>query len=124
MGNYLWGDFSVDDMDAWLNKRLEVRNKSIDLSPYPLVLCHGDLCRRNLILEGDGHSIALVDWGYAGLYPRFFEIASISWLMPCDRPYEKPLLEALEKAIELIDEERRLIESLQIARASNLRYAL
>ncbi|PGH03988.1 hypothetical protein AJ79_07221 [Helicocarpus griseus UAMH5409] len=97
---YLWGDYgakrvfhSVSDMNSWLNERLEVIGRSIDLSPcYPLVLCHGDLVRRNIIVmedddgdeEGkgaggfDGRRIALVDWGHAALLPRVFEIAAMS----------------------------------------------
>lgn len=53
---YVWGDSganiefdSIEDLNTYMNKRLEIRNDSIDLSPYPLVLCHLDLCRRNMI---------------------------------------------------------------------------
>jgi len=127
---YLWGDNGarttftcVSDLEAWLNKRLALQNKSIDLSFYPLVLCHLDLCRRNMILEKD-NTICLVDWGSAGLYPRFFEITSLSCLNPYDEPYEKPLLQATTILLGLTEEEKRLIGLLQIARAVSLRYIL
>jgi aminoglycoside phosphotransferase len=127
---YLWGDdgaraafAGVADMEAWLNKRLSLRNKSINLSSYPLVLCHMDLCRRNMVLE-ENNTICLLDWGFAGLYPRFFEIASLSCLNPYDEPYEKPLLEAIATLLGLTGEEKHYIDLLQIARAANLRYTL
>ncbi|KAK2762201.1 hypothetical protein FQN54_001210 [Arachnomyces sp. PD_36] len=127
---YLWGDdgaetifHSVQDLNASLNKRLVIRKLSIDLTPYPLVLCHMDLCRRNMILRETG-DIWLVDWGHAGLLPRFFEIATITCLNPYDKPYQKPLLEAAEQAVGLTEEERGLVKLLHIARAMSLRYLL
>ncbi|KAL2845024.1 hypothetical protein BJY01DRAFT_247846 [Aspergillus pseudoustus] len=47
---------------------------TIDLSPHPLVLCHSDLYRRNMIIlndddDNDGLSIFLVDWGPHGVLP-------------------------------------------------------
>lgn len=39
---------SVDDLNHWLNKRLKIINKAIDLHPYPFVLCHLGLTRRNI----------------------------------------------------------------------------
>lgn len=64
---YLWGDNgtreifeSVDDMNRWLNKRLKLIDESIDLRPYPLVLCHLDLCRQNIKVMED-NSICLLD---------------------------------------------------------------
>lgn len=88
---YLWGDDgakavfnSVADMNFWLNKRLNPIGKSINLAPcYPLVLVHGDFCRRNIIVVDDGNNrfsskeetdfseneLCLVDWDYAALLP-------------------------------------------------------
>lgn len=82
---YLWGDDGasttftcIEDMEAWLNKRLSLQDKSIDLSFSSLVLCHMDLCRRNMILR-ENNTICLLDWGYSGLYPRFFELATFDF---------------------------------------------
>ncbi|WEW57263.1 hypothetical protein PRK78_002728 [Emydomyces testavorans] len=132
ISGYLWGDYgckpfhSLDDMNAWLNRRLALRDLSIDLTPYPLVLCHMDLCRRNMILDDiDGRqSIGLVDWGHAGLYPRFFEFTTLSCLNPYDAPYENPLIQSAEALVKLTEEERRLMKLMQVVRAANLRYLL
>ncbi len=128
---YLWGDdgakttfHSIADMKTWLNKRLSLRSESIDLKPYPLVLCHMDLCRRNMILGEDNRSIYLVDWAHAGIYPRFFEVATISCLNPLDPPYEDPLLEATNNLLKLTEEEKCLIKLMHVARAASLRYLL
>lgn len=92
---YLWGDDGADtvynsasDLNTYMNKRLKLRNDSIDLAPHPLVLCHLDLCRRNFILKDDGVSLCLVNWGSAGFYPRFFEVAMKSCVLPYDAPYD------------------------------------
>ncbi|OJD15896.1 hypothetical protein AJ78_03875 [Emergomyces pasteurianus Ep9510] len=65
---YLWGDNgtretfdSVEDMNCWLNRHLKFINKTIDLRPYPLVLYHLDLCRRNTKVMED-NPICLLDW--------------------------------------------------------------
>lgn len=52
---------SVEDLNYWLNKRLRYINKTTDLRPYPLVLCHLDLRHRNIKLMPDG-SMCILDW--------------------------------------------------------------
>ena len=110
---YLWGEDGagatftcVSDLDAWLDKRLALQNKSIDLHGSPLVLCHLDLARRNMILRDD-NTISLVDWGCAGLYPRFYETTTLPYLSPWDALYQKPLIEATNTLLRLTDEEKR-----------------
>ncbi|OBT51496.1 hypothetical protein VE04_08273 [Pseudogymnoascus sp. 24MN13] len=127
---YLWGEHganvnfsSVSDLNAWLNKRLVLQDMSIDLGGYPLVLCHLDLCRRNMILRDD-NTISLVDWGCAGLYPRFYEVTTLSCLSPYDEPYEDPLIEATTALLGLTEEEKLLMRQLQVARSASLRYRL
>ncbi|OBT69196.1 hypothetical protein VE03_01936 [Pseudogymnoascus sp. 23342-1-I1] len=100
---YLWGDdgagqpfSSVPDMNQWLNRRLALRDESIDLTPHPLA--------------------------HAGLFPRFFEVATISFLNPFNAQYQKPLLEATEELLGLTEEERRLVELTKIARAASMQY--
>ncbi|OBT59723.1 hypothetical protein VE04_00213 [Pseudogymnoascus sp. 24MN13] len=63
----LWGEDGagetftcVSDLNSWLNKRLSLLKKSIDLHDSPLVLCHLDLARRNMILRDD-NTISLAD---------------------------------------------------------------
>lgn len=127
---YLWGDDGarttftcVADMEAWLNKRLAIRDKSIDISSHPLVLCHMDLCRRNMILKGD-NTISLLDWGCSGFYPRYFEFATLSFMMPYDESYETPLIKATATLLDWTEDEKALISLLGLARAVALRYTL
>ncbi|KAK2735609.1 hypothetical protein FQN55_002193 [Onygenales sp. PD_40] len=124
---YLWGDngtreniSSVEDMNRWLNKRLKLINKTINLHPYPLVLCHLDLCRRNIKVTED-NSICLLDWGHAGFFPRFFETAALSCIND-DWKYRDSLCGALKRAKELTDAEQECVGLLLRARAGSLRY--
>ncbi|KAK9849880.1 hypothetical protein MYU51_013051 [Penicillium brevicompactum] len=126
---YLFGDdgaktifSSVEDLNVYMNKRLQYRNDSIDLITHPLVLCHGDICRRNLILEGDG-SLCLVDWGYSGLYPRFFELATISCVLPYDAAFEKSVICEFEKLLGLTEHEKRDMKLTLCVRGANLRWS-
>jgi aminoglycoside phosphotransferase (APT) family kinase protein len=127
---YLFGDdgaktifSSIEDLNIYMNKRLKYRNDSIDLTPYALVLCHGDICRRNLILESDG-SLCLIDWGYSGLYPRFFELATISCVFPYDAAFEKPVIREFEKLLGLTDQEKQDMKLTLCVRGANLRWSL
>lgn len=146
---YLWGDEgaktvfnSVTDMNLWLNKRLNIIGKSIDLAPcYPLVLVHGDLCRRNVIVMDDDNrsnsnsnskeetdhaekKLCLVDWEHAALLPRVFETTA----MLCyndDWAYSQGLLQATNNEIGgLTEVEEECSKLLMRARAGSLRYTL
>ncbi|OBT45920.1 hypothetical protein VE00_04191 [Pseudogymnoascus sp. WSF 3629] len=127
---YLWGEDGaaatftcMSDLNAWLNKRLALQEKSIDLHGSPLVRCHLDLAQRNMILKDD-NTISLIDWGCAGLYPRFYETLTIPCLSPRDALYQNPLIEATNTLLSLTDEEKRLARLVQIARSVSLRYSL
>ena len=49
-----------------------------------LVMCHLDIHLRNLILDGQG-KLWLIDWGFSGAYPPYFEFASqFCWAAPDD----------------------------------------
>jgi thiamine kinase-like enzyme len=41
-----------------------------------LVMCHMDLHPRNVILDSQGNAW-LIDWEYAGMYPPYFETATV-----------------------------------------------
>ncbi|KAF2808040.1 uncharacterized protein BDZ99DRAFT_489555 [Mytilinidion resinicola] len=109
---YLWGIdgtytvfTSIEDMNIWLNKRLEVRH----LTSQALVLCHLDLCRRNMIMLPD-RSICVADFGCAGLFPRFFELLTLSFLNPYDPEYTEPLRQLVTEQLGITEEEKRLME--------------
>lgn len=125
---YIWGDYgartafkSIEDMNVYMNSRLQHLNANIDLTPHLLVLCHGDICRRNIILADDG-SICFLDWAYSGFYPRFFELATITcaWY----DSFQEPLVREVESAMNLTDEERRDMQLLLRVRHANLRWTL
>ncbi|KAM5485845.1 hypothetical protein MaudMau93_005289 [Microsporum audouinii] len=124
---YLWGDNgakmefgSLEDMNAWVNKRIELLEEAVDLTPHSLSLCHMDLCRRNIILMED-RSICLLDWGHAGFFPRFYEIAAIK----CSNDhYSMSLFEATTKTIALTEEELRCMDLVIKARDASLRWSL
>ncbi|EAS36998.3 uncharacterized protein CIMG_12694 [Coccidioides immitis RS] len=128
---YLWGDngtreifHSIDDVNHWLNKRLQLINKEIDLRLYPLVLCHLDLCRRNIKLMED-NSICLLDWGHAGFFPRFFEAAAVSSIND-NAAYGNSLHKAIIKEAKLTERGggEECVKLLLRARAASLRYIL
>jgi thiamine kinase-like enzyme len=45
--------------------------------PHPTVFCHNDLLNANFIADGHGR-IWIVDWEYAGMGDRFFDLANFS----------------------------------------------
>lgn len=98
-----------------------MRNDSINLTPHSLVLCHLGLCQRNLIFKDDEVTLCLVDWEFAGLYLRFFEVAVIPCMMPYDAPYENRLLQEIDKVMGPTNEEKRLIKLVRCVRAAYLR---
>ena len=124
---------SVDDLNHWLNKRLKIINKAIDLHPYPFVLCHLDLTRRNIKFMGEynkkansNYSICLLDWGHAGLFPRCFELAAA----PCINDdsdnylYEDCLVQTIAAVMGPSEQERNDVNLLRRARGASLRYIL
>ena len=76
---------SKEDMEAWFDERLAVCRDFglVDQAQegfhglfQHLVMCHLDLHPRNMILDYRGQ-VWLIDWGFAGMYPEYFETASI-----------------------------------------------
>lgn len=72
-----------EDLAYWLNNRLRVckcfKKVPEDRPPFSidsLVMCHMDLNPRNIIVD-DQLQPWLVDWGRAGGYPRYFEVANL-----------------------------------------------
>lgn len=138
MDGYLFGDdgtkvaiASVDDLNHWLNKRLKIINKEIDLRPYPFVLCHLDFSRRNIKLTSDynkktnsNYPISLLDWGFAGFFPRCFKLASASCINDRDYTYELCVIQAITDIMRPTEQEKIDVDLLKRARAASLRYTL
>ncbi|KAI6002069.1 kinase-like domain-containing protein [Pisolithus albus] len=88
---------SYSEFSTWFNKRCKMgldarrvpedhplRKKKFDDSES-LVLTHQDINLRNIILGDDGR-LWLVDWGWSGYYPPWFE------LVATDRQAENPII--------------------------------
>ncbi|KAH8111354.1 hypothetical protein DFH11DRAFT_1614748 [Phellopilus nigrolimitatus] len=85
MGEYEVGPFnSKSELAMWFNKALRHAHSMYPYNPpalpfdesAPLVLTHGDLTPRNIILGDDG-KVWIIDWGCSGVYPRWFEVSSM-----------------------------------------------
>lgn len=114
---------SIADMNTWLNKRVSRRGESIDFDILSACsMPHGSVPVKRILGEDD--SIYLVDWGYAGLCPRFFEVATISCWNSDNPPYGDPLMEATQNVLKLTEKEKHLIRLMHVARTAILRYFL
>ncbi|ESK89640.1 hypothetical protein Moror_8611 [Moniliophthora roreri MCA 2997] len=51
-------------------------HKERQISTEPLVFCHMDLVPRNIILGNDGR-VWVIDWGFSGYYPAWFEYVAM-----------------------------------------------
>lgn len=77
---------SYEEFILWLNGRWLVAFRFDPLENYtepdilqadaPLVVTHGDLVPRNIILGDDGQ-LWVIDWGSSGIYPIWFEYATM-----------------------------------------------
>lgn len=65
---------SIKEVERWFNSRLPRQDK-VHFEPSPFVLCHLDICPRNIIWLDNGR-VCLLDWASAGFYPRLLEFAS------------------------------------------------
>ncbi|KAG5301267.1 hypothetical protein I7I48_01224 [Histoplasma ohiense] len=110
---------SVEDLNAWVNRRIAVIGKSVDFRSYPLVLCHLDMCRRNIILMEDG-ALCLLDWGFAGFLPRIYEVAAIEFYFD---EYSEMFRQAVNESIVLEDREKKDLVLIKRARAASMRCA-
>ncbi|TFY51305.1 hypothetical protein EVJ58_g10638 [Rhodofomes roseus] len=80
MGEYHIGPFSSKgEMADWFNGRLRTSEDFYHFKlgygfddKAPLVMTHGDLAMRNVIVGTDGR-LWLIDWGCSGVYPQWFE---------------------------------------------------
>jgi hypothetical protein len=53
------------------------------LTGYPPTFTHGDLQRKNIILNADEHKITIIDWEFAGWLPSYWEYSRA--MIPCGR---------------------------------------
>jgi thiamine kinase-like enzyme len=62
------------------------------LSPEPVYPCHNDLLDANFLLVADG--LRLVDWEYAGMNDRYFDLGNFTVNLELDRAGEEALVAA------------------------------
>lgn len=70
------------------------------------------------------YSICLLDWGYASLFPRFFELATALCTNDRDRSYNRCLVETITGVTRPTEDERNCVNLLMRTRAGTLRYTL
>jgi len=80
-----------DGYDAAL-KRAKRVEKALGGSSHDPVPCHNDLLASNLIRNGD--ELRIVDWEYAGMGDRWFDLGNLAVNNGLDEPSEEILLEA------------------------------
>ena len=64
-----------------------------DSNPIPSRPCHNDLLNANFLLDGDGR-VRIVDWEYAGMGDRFFDLANFSVNHGFEPEHDEALLSA------------------------------
>src|SRR3990172_4542389 len=67
---------SAPDVYGWLNARSQAIEEAFAVNPLPEVPCHNDLLPANLLFDGD--RVWLLDYEYAGMNDRFFDLGNLS----------------------------------------------
>ncbi|KAF2744726.1 hypothetical protein M011DRAFT_408130 [Sporormia fimetaria CBS 119925] len=128
IAGYVWGDngtgcpfYSIEDMEDWLNDRLDVWKLPPISIPRDrrLNMHHMDLARRNICLRPD-NSICFFDWGCAGFYPDCFETFVFRLICGQDEVWFNQLLR-LSPTPQADEEE--MIKHLETPGFINIKYA-
>ena len=76
--------------------RLHQQSRRIEtafaVAPLPLVPCHNDLLPGNVLFEEDGRRVWLLDFEYAGMNDRFFDLGNLSVNCGLDHAADEVLL--------------------------------
>lgn len=101
---------SKEDLEAWFNHKLTVckncKQAPETVPPFhfdKLVYTHQDIAPRNLILGADG-KVWLIDWGDAGIYPEWFEVASLNVRRFTAPAFTDMLLKMIPKHEEMVQQ--------------------
>ncbi|KAF2430275.1 hypothetical protein EJ08DRAFT_715690 [Tothia fuscella] len=104
-----WGEptyTSLEYMEEWWQRRQDPGETQISFRNVNLVLVHGDLAARNILLLEDG-KIYLLDWCSAGYYPRVFEYVTQRLSTDKENDFHTYLLKSMNP---LVGEEKELVE--------------
>lgn len=63
---------------AWLRARMAEVENAFLREPFTPCLCHNDFLNENFLLEEPGGAIRILDWEYAGMGDRYFDLANFS----------------------------------------------
>ncbi|EMC97263.1 hypothetical protein BAUCODRAFT_130468 [Baudoinia panamericana UAMH 10762] len=102
---------STQSLETYVNSRLVRQTGMFSISDTPMVFTHGDIAPRNLLFAVSG--IWLLDWEFAGYFPRSAEIATFR-LDAGKRASDVPFYDRLEATI-LQRNPLTLAESAQVA---------
>ncbi len=104
----------IQDIVALLKKlhEIKVTNKCYNLQK-DYVLCHHDLNPKNFIFS---HQVKLIDWEYAGLNDRYFDLASIIVEFDLNKKNENTFLRSYFKNPYKIDRKKILFFKTQYLR--------
>lgn len=61
---------------SWLLECLDQAVTALEVDPLPHCPCHNDLLNENFLVEGQ--RIFILDWEYAGMGDRYFDLANLS----------------------------------------------
>lgn len=81
----------------WLLARLADAVDAFRHDPLPLVPCHNDLLNENFLCRGE--QVLILDWEYAGMGDRYFDLANLSVNHNFSNEEDRLLLEAYFGAV-------------------------
>lgn len=119
---------TMDGFNSWLDRRamLKGSEEKFNFQLTDCVFCHMDLCPRNIIVRDGG--LCLLDWEFAGFYPRTFEKYSTLFNgQTGDGQFADDLAEALDlqyKNAGYEGSDERMIQLLDRIYRNNLRHTL
>ena len=111
---------NVLDVEKYFNSRLRLGGARLVFGQCSVVLCHLDIAPRNILWQEDG-SICLLDWEYAGFYPRILEICVQLIIFGRDGDFNRILLQHMPR---MTEEEERQAKLIMQAYHNGQRYHL
>lgn len=103
-----------------MERARQVRD-AFEADPDPFVPCHDDLLPANLLAEPDGR-LWLLDWEYAGMNDRFFDLGNLAVNNELEAEHEERLLAAYLDPSPVTDRARARLALMKVM--SDLREAM
>ncbi|KAJ5355695.1 hypothetical protein N7517_010304 [Penicillium concentricum] len=117
---------TISKINSWFNERAKLppSERDFNFELPDCVFCHMDLSQRNIIVRDD--FLYILDWEFAGFYPREFETYSILFIgQKEDSRFAQDLSRALENAHRKFDRklnDELIINLLDRVYCNNLKY--